>query len=545
MKDDDGEEDVSAKDQPPGERGDDEISSKVSVPPLSKLLGLAKPEMCMLMLAFVLMVGAEALTLYNPLLLARAYDVLVDPSVLPDAKMERINRVMILVVVLHFASVAASFLRVSIMGAAGERVVARLRNSLYSAILRQEIAFFDEHKTGELVSRLSSDTTLVQQATSSAFPECILGVVKLCVSVALMFWISASLAGVTVGFVVLVFLLCMPFGKWMGALAKAYQDVLGRAQTHSTEALGSMRTVQSFAAEDRERGRYRKVIGDPQQYACWWPIDYKTHKTTYSVGFFKSIVSSAFYTLIFGVGFGSLYLSLWYGFKQVTLGIITLGDLTAFQSYMFQIGSALGQTSRFIAQLVEAQGASGRIFYLLERVPDIPRPTSDDRGDEEEPKTPSTPLSMQGLVQFNNVHFSYPSRPNVPVLQDFNLTIPANSTCALVGSSGAGKSTVVSLLQRFYDVKSGSITIDGHDIRELDLKWLRSHVGFVQQEPSLFGMTCRENVTYGLDRDVSQDELEAVCRKANAHDFILSWPDRYETLVGERGVKLRCASRFY
>ena len=145
---------------------------------------------------------------------------------------------------------------------------------------------------------------------------------------------------------------------------------------------------------------------------------------------------------------------------------------------------------------------------------------------------------MKGHVQFHNVSFAYPTRPNTPVLRDFTLSIPANTSAALVGASGAGKSTVVSLLQRFYDVSGGSITIDGIDIRDMDLKWMRKHIGYVQQEPQLFGLTIRENVCYGVDEEVSEEEMMEACKKANAHEFIMSWPLGYETLVGERGVKL-------
>mmetsp|Transcript_39631 Transcript_39631/g.81427 ORF Transcript_39631/g.81427 Transcript_39631/m.81427 type:complete len:333 (+) Transcript_39631:1181-2179(+) len=262
---------------------------------------------------------------------------------------------------------------------------------------------------------------------------------------------------------------------------------------------------------------------------------------------------SGFYTFLFGVGFGSMYISLWYGFKLVVDGKMTLGELTAFQSYIFQIGSALGQTSRFLTQVIEARGASGRIFQLLERVPAIPAPPRCPESDEHEdcgdqdiessgarnvPNPPLTPKLMIGEVKMSDVSFSYPSRRNVPVLTNFNLTIPANSTAALVGSSGAGKSTVVNLLQRFYDIDSGSITVDGNDIRDLDLTWLRQKIGYVQQEPQLFGMTVRENVCYGVDKDVPQEEIEKACRQANAYDFVMEWPKNFETLVGERGIKL-------
>jgi len=540
--------------------GDERTSSsspssnkKVQLPSLTKLLLLARPEFRALALAFLLMIVSEGAGLYNPILLAQAYDALVDYTMSAAERMSDINRVMILVIIIHSAGMVAGFLRSAIMGAAGERVVARLRNKLYGSILKQEIAFFDEHKTGELVSRLGSDTTLIQAACSLAVPECILGLVKVITCVALMFWLSPQLAGVTLGFTLLIFVACVPFGRMIGALAKQYQDALGSAQNRSTEALGSVRTVQSFAAEDRERRRYSESIGDPDAYPWWVPEKAKRKTTTYGVGVNKAFWQSGFYTFLFGVGFGSMYISLWYGFKLVVDGKMTLGELTAFQSYIFQIGSALGQTSRFLTQVIEARGASGRIFQLLERVPAIPAPPRCPESDEHEdcgdqdiessgarnvPKPPLTPKLMMGEVNMSDVSFSYPSRRNVPVLTNFNLTIPANSTAALVGSSGAGKSTVVNLLQRFYDIDSGSITVDGNDIRDLDLTWLRQKIGYVQQEPQLFGMTVRENVCYGVDKDVPQEEIEKACRQANAYDFVMEWPKKFETLVGERGIKL-------
>ena len=554
----------------------------VKLPSFGKLVGFGKPEFRMLFLAVLLMIAGEVTGIANPVILARAYDFLIDPNLGSSEKMRDINRVFIVVIVLHFSGMLCFFVRSSIMSAASERIVSRLRNMVYASILKQEIAFFDEHKTGELVSRLGSDTTLIQQAASSAVPEVLIGFAKVVAAVSIMFWISPPLAGVTIGFVVVTVVLSMPFGAALGRLSKSYQDVLGEAQTHSTEALGAMRTVQAFAAEEREKERYRFKIGDPAANPWWWPQDYKNHKTTYAVGFYKSITSSALMTVVFGMGFGSMFLSLWYGFKLVVDGELTLGKLTAFQSYIFQIGSTLGQTTRFLSQVIEARGASGRVYELLERDPAIPPPAKPpaekDGGDKFNdddvetavgPAVPLKPSTMEGTVELDNVQFSYPSRPDIAVLRNVSLTIPPNSTAALVGSSGAGKSTVVSLLQRFYEVSGGAIRIDGNDIRDLDLQWLRTNIGYVQQEPQLFGLTVRENLCYGVDRKVSQEEIEHACtvsllvfcdtnnnvtmdthektcskcllcsiQEANAHDFIMEWPNKYETLVGERGVKL-------
>jgi ABC-type multidrug transport system fused ATPase/permease subunit len=351
-------------------------------------------------------------------------------------------------------------------------------------------------------------------------------------------------------------MICAPFGSLIGATSKKYQDALGGAQTYATEALGSMRTVQSFTAEQREEQRYRSKVGDPRQHRFWFAGG--AAYTTYKYGVNMALYNAGFFTIIFGVGFGAMYITLWYGFRLVNDGEITLGELTAFQSYIFQIGGALAQTSQFITMLIQAQGAAARIFYLLERDPLIATTKvtalpglsalSGSKGatyDEEAQKIrlPVPPAPMVGAVDFNNVSFSYPSRPGANVLRNFSLSIPINTTAALVGSSGSGKTTVVSLLQRFYEVTEGSITIDGKDIRELDLKWMRSHIAYVQQEPQLFGLTVKENIAYGVDREVTQEEIEAAARDANAHDFVMAWPDGYNTLVGERGVNVSGGQR--
>jgi len=516
-----------------------EAEMQSAKPSLGRLFALAQPEIPMLIISAVLMVGSEAVNLITPLIVADAYDTLVDPTVLDeDVRMGEINRVMILAIIVTVAGILGGFIRATIQGVIGERVVARLRCQLYAHILKQEIAFFDEHKSGELVSRLGSDTTLLQTVISQSLPDFLVQMIKALASMGLMFFLSAKLAGVALAGVVIIFLLSAPMGKVMARLSKEYQDVLGQAQTHSTEAIGSMRTVQGFAAEDKESKRYNERIGNPDDVPLWWPP--REPKTTYRVGFFKSMTASGFFTFVFGAGFGFLNVTLWYGFYLVIQGELTLGELTAFNSFIITIGFAMGQSAAAIAKVLEGMGASGRVFYLLDRVPLIPKPRPQEPDNNEKPFTEGTiqPESMQGDVELENVIFHYPSRPEQVVLNDVSLKIPANSTTALVGSSGAGKSTIVSLLQRFYDVDQGRITVDGHTLQDLDLKWLRSHIGYVQQEPQLFGLTVKENMMYGVHREVTQEEIEQAAKDAHAHEFIKDWPEGYDTLVGERGVKL-------
>jgi ATP-binding cassette subfamily B protein len=526
---------VSAKDETKKTSMTDIAIPEAQAPSLRKLFGMAQPELPVLVVALILMIAAESTGLIIPLIIANAYDVLVDVDIPDYERMNEINRYMAVALIVYGVGTLAGFCRAALLGVIGERMVARMRCQLYASILHQEIGFFDEHKSGELVSRLGSDTTLLQQVISQSIPESLLGVIKTIVAIGLMFYIAPSLAGVSIGSVVIIFVVALPMGSLLGRLSKEYQNALGEAQTYSTEAFGSMRTVQSFAAEEKEIKRYSNRIGNPDDYPWWYPSKdplYPQAASTYRAGFFKSITTAGFYVFIFGSGFGFLYISLWYGFYLVNDGSMSLGDLTAFQSYIFTIGFGLGGAASHFAKVFEGLGASGRVFFLLERTPAIPKPQ------EEGDFRIVSPSQIQGEITFRSVQFSYPSRPDIHVLKEFTLTIPANSTTALVGSSGSGKSTVVALLQRFYDIQSGSIEIDGYNIENLDLKWLRTHIGYVQQEPVLFGISCRENLLYGVDREVPQEEIEKACKDANAYDFITNWPDGFDTLVGERGVKL-------
>ena len=384
----------------------------------------AMPEMPMLIVSFILMVCSEAANMINPLVIANAYDILVDPTLDTDERMAGINYYMLIAIFITLAGILSGFLRGCIQGVIGERVVARIRCNLYEHILMQEIGFFDEHKSGELVSRLGSDTTVLQAAISHSLPDFVGQFIKAVSGIILMFYISTKLAGLALGGVVLIFVLSTPMGKIMGKLSKQYQDILGQAQTHSTEALGSMRTVQAFTAEPKEVSRYSNTIGNPDEIPWWWPP--KEPLTTYRVGFFKALTQSGFFSFVFGAGFGFLNVTLWYGFYLVLQEELTLGGLTAFNSYIISIGFGMGQMAGAIAKIFEGLGASGRVFYLLDRIPQIPKP-EEGKGDTLKPE------SMVGNIVFENVTFSYPSRPTQPVLEEVSLTIPANTTTALVG----------------------------------------------------------------------------------------------------------------
>ena len=549
--------------------------SESDLPSISRLILLGKPEFGILFLAGLLMTFSQVSQLYIPLLVGRAYDDLVsgynnnnnnntspyfdfdvdaDPD--PDADdidvvdntMENINRLMIWAVAIHFTGAIASGFRSTLMGIAGERIVARMRTTLYASVLKQDIAFFDATKSGELVSRLGSDTMVVKRAIASSWAEVLLGFIRLVATLALMFAISPKLAGLTVGSTFLVFVVCLPFGRKMGKLSKAYQEVLGEAQNFPTEVISAMRTVKSFGAEEQETRRYLQKIGVPS----YCPSRGEP-STTFSIGYDQSLVRACFSFCIFGGGFGAMYGTLWYGFYLVHNEELRIGDLSAFQAYILGIGGTLAHISSSISNLIEARYASQRIFGLLDREPSI----SDNNivattsaaaaaaaaaDNNSKSGKGSHKMELDGKISFERVSFSYPTRPNAPVLHNFTLNIPKEKTTAIVGPSGAGKSTIISLLERFYEVDRGAIRFDGVDIRRMGLHQLRKQIGYVQQEPTLFGLSVRDNLCYGLeDADalaISDEELMEACKTANAYDFVSRLPHQLDEMVGERGVTL-------
>eukprot|EP00462_Mataza_sp_D1_P008354 CAMPEP_0175168416 /NCGR_PEP_ID=MMETSP0087-20121206/28940_1 /TAXON_ID=136419 /ORGANISM="Unknown Unknown, Strain D1" /LENGTH=564 /DNA_ID=CAMNT_0016458523 /DNA_START=72 /DNA_END=1763 /DNA_ORIENTATION=+ len=517
------------------------------MPSLRKVLQLSRAEWPALVVSFLLMICAETSGIAPPFILVQAYNAVVSDSTVSAMK-QVVTDAMIWVFIVHCGGMFARFLCSGIQGTAGERVVARLRNRLFRAILWQEMGFFDTRKTGELVSRLGSDTTLVQQATTTALPEVFSALTKVIASLVLMFRISVELTAVVLGTATLILCTAVPFGKFTAKISKRYQDALAAAQSVSTETLGSMRTVRAFGAERAELGRYANHVGEPDMFCCWWPRKEAAKNTTYRLGSIKAVANSGLGCSIWGAGLSGMYASLWFGFWLVIEGELGFGELMAFQSYIFQIGFGIGSLAAQISVVVTALGAASRIFEILERQPAINLSGG------------ITPAQAQGNVQFEAVSFHYPSRPDVDVLQNFSLSVMANSTAALVGASGSGKSTVAALLLRFYDVQHGKITIDGNDVRDLDPNFLHSNVSFVQQEPvmnvmiaffcnsnvsfvqqepALFGLSVRDNVCYGIhDREVTDEEVEEACKQANAHDFVTKFPEGYSTLVGERGVRL-------
>jgi ABC transporter fused permease/ATP-binding protein len=413
--------------------------------------------------------------------------------------------VMILVFVVQGAAGAA---RYYVFTRAGERIVAQLRQDLFRSLTTQEIAFFDSQKTGELTNRLSADTEVLQNAVSVNVSMGLRSLTSMVGGLALLFYTSTRLTLLMLLVVPPVAILAMRYGRKVRGLSRDVQDALARSTGVAEEALSGIRTVRAFSAESREVARFGDAVRESLSLAF---------RRIRLAAFFFGTMSSAAYVAGAAV--------FWYGGHLVLDGKLSVGALTSFLVYTMLVAFSLATLSDLWADLNRASGASSRVFELLDRKPAMPL-----QGGRTLP-------SISGAVAWNHVQFAYPTRKDVRILDDFSLSLAAGEVVALVGPSGAGKSTVASLLYRLYDPSSGSLSLDGVNIAELDPSWLRTQVGVVSQEPLLFSASVAENIRYG-SQSATDAQVAQAARIANAHDFITAFPEGYATRVGERGVQL-------
>jgi ATP-binding cassette subfamily B protein len=417
----------------------------------------------------------------------------------------------LLVAVLAVRAVFA-FFQVYWLAQVGERSLADVRRDTYARLIRLPMAFFGQRRVGELASRIAADLSQIQDALVGAAPQLIRQVVLLAGGVVLIALTSGRLTLVMLGSVPVLVAAAVAFGRAIRKISRDAQDKLAETNVVVEETLQGIASVKAFTNEGYETDRYRTGLA----------------------GFVTAALRGALYRGAF-VGFttfalfGAFVLVLWYGARLMRSGDLTFGDLTQFLLYTVFVGGAVGSFAELYTQLQRTVGATQRVRELL-------------REPTEEAGQPGAGPRVAGEVAFEDVTFSYPSRKEVTVLRGLNLTAKAGQRIALVGHSGAGKSTIVSLLLRFYDPDAGRVLIDGRDAREYPLHDLRSQMAIVPQDVLLFGGTIAENIAYGRP-GATQEEIEDAARKANAHDFITSFPDGYKTVVGERGVKLSGGQR--
>lgn len=399
-----------------------------------------------------------------------------------------------------------------LMARIGQRIIADLRLAVYSRAQLLPLRFFAERRTGEIVSRISSDVTVVQEAITDAPVNLLRQIISFAGGLALMLVMNAQLTLVILALIPPILAVGVVFGRRLEKLSTAVQDRLAESIVAVEEMLSGIRVVKSFASEAFERKRFAGRVED-----------------AYETAIRRARVRAAFIPLISFLGFGALTFLLWFGGRQVATGALTPGELIAFLFYMLMVAGPLGELTGLYARLREALGAARRVFELLDATPE-----------SFEAPDAVKPGPLRGEVRFEGVSFGYEGGP--PVLSGVDLAAAPGESIAIVGPSGVGKTTLVNLIPRFYEPTAGRITVDGADARTFDLRGLREQIGLVPQETFLFGGTIRENIAYGRP-GASEAELVEAAKAANADDFIAAFPAGYDTVVGEKGVKLSMGQR--
>ncbi|HRG98994.1 MAG TPA: ABC transporter transmembrane domain-containing protein [Polyangiaceae bacterium] len=485
----------------PAPTTDDDEEGEAGVP-FGRLLSLARPEWKSLALACVFLAIGSVGTLAYPQALRLILDEALghkDPTV--------IDRAALLMIGVLVVQAGASSMRYRLFTVTGERIVARLRVDVYQAILKQELAFFDGRSTGELTSRLASDTTILQNTVSVNVSMALRSIATMIGGVGALVWTSPRLAAVMLAIVPPVAIGAVAYGRRVRAVSREVQDALATSTQVAEESISGLRTVRSFAAEELEARRYAGAVSRS--------FDIAKRRATMGAGF-DFVVSIA--------GFAVATAVVWCGGHLVMSGSMSVGALTSFFFYTLVVAFSLAAVSDVWADFMKASGAGARIFEILDRVPHM------QSGGER-------PTTIEGGLELVDVSFRYPARPDAPVLTRVSLELRPGEVVALVGPSGSGKSTIAALLARMYDPTSGRVLLDGRDVTGLDVDWLRARIGAVSQEPLLFARSIADNIRYA--RPLATDaEVEAAARAANAYEFVTSFPDGFATLVGERGVQL-------
>ncbi|AKH17754.1 ABC transporter ATP-binding protein [Deinococcus soli (ex Cha et al. 2016)] len=483
---------------------------------LVRLLAFARPYRWVFVVGVVATLISSGLNLVFPALFGR----LIDASFLKVGSTDtsQLDRTVVALLGIFALSAVFGAAQSFLLSRVGAGVVADLRRAVFAHLLTLSPRFFGEHKTGDLTSRLTSDVGTVQTVTSTALAQLAAQSVSLVGAVALLVTTSPRLSLLTLAVIPLVIGTAVTIGRRIRRVSREVQDAVAGANASAEEAISGVRVVQSFTAEGLEEGRYGQGV---------------------TQSFLAALKRARLQALMAGVmsflTFGALAVVLWYGGRLVMAGSLTPGNLVTFLFYALQVGGTVVALTGVFNQFQEALGASGRIFELLDERSDLPQPAQ-----------PAPLARAEGRVSFDGVSFTYDGDSveggRAAVLRGVTLDVPAGQVVALVGPSGAGKTTLVNLIPRFWDVTGGTLRVDGRDVRDYALADLRAQVGLVPQETLLFSGSIRENILYGRP-GARPDEVEAAARAANAHEFITAFPQGYDTVVGERGVKLSGGQR--
>ena len=476
---------------------------------LIRLVAFAKPYTGRLAIAFASLLIAGLLGLAFPKFVREIID---SAFVYKDGA--RLNRLAVMLIAVFALQAGFSFLRSYLLTYTGERIVADVRLKVFNHLSSLPFSFFASRRTGELISRVTSDVSVLQTATTGSVTELLRLGLMLIGGITIIAISNPRLTLVMLAIVPVLVLSAQYYGRYVRRMSRKVQDQLAEANSVLQETLSAIRIVQSFVREDYERDRYRNRIHEALRLAVK-----------------RAVANGGFTAFIILMVYGGIVFVLWFGSRMVASEEITAGELLEFVLYTFLVSGAVGGMTELYSQFQSAIGATRRVFEILETESTL----------VDAPDAVALP-SVQGHVEFRDVHFTYDDERSIEVLGGVSIDARAGEIVALVGPSGAGKSTLVSLIPRFYDVTEGSILVDSVDIRRIRIRDLRAAIGVVPQETTLFGGTIRENIAYG-NLDATEEQIQSAARAAHAHEFISEFPNAYDTIVGERGVKLSGGQR--
>ncbi|HTG50845.1 MAG TPA: ABC transporter transmembrane domain-containing protein, partial [Gemmatimonadales bacterium] len=484
------------------------------LPPPGRLVRLwprVRPYRWHLALASVALVASGLLALAFPM----AVRYLLDAAFV-ERDRAMLDRIALALVAIFIVQSALNYFQTYLLSSVGERSVAGLRRELFARLLEMPPGFFAERRTGELTSRLTSDVGLLQGVLSHQVSEFARQILSLVGGVVLLTWLQPRLTLTALAVAPLVVGSAIFFGRRLRDITTGVQDRLAEATGVAEEAFSQIRTVQSFVQEPAERARFADRVSASVQAAIQ-----------------RARIRGVFFGMLTLSTFGGVTFVLWQGGLLVLEGQLTAGALVSFLLYTITIAASIGALAGSFSAYQEAVGAAERVFEILEMRPEIADP----------PHPAALKRPPEGRVAFEGVSFRYQDDPAMPwTLEAVHLEVAPGEVVALVGPSGGGKTTLVSLLPRFWDVTQGQVRLDGHDIRSLRLADLRGAIGVVPQEPALFSGTIRENIAYARP-GATEAEIVAAAKAAHTHEFVERLPQGYDTLVGERGIKLSGGQR--
>lgn len=472
-----------------------------------RLLSYLRPHGGRMVIVLITLAITSVINVGFPLVIVRLLT-----SVLNDASYSKLNTLAGALTALFFISAALNFVQTYMLSYIGEKIVFDMRTQLYRHLQKLSLEFYANRRVGEIVSRMSNDVTKVQNVLTNSVTSLINNLITLVGSIVVVFALNPSLTGFVLGLIVALLFIAIVFGRPFERMSTKVQDELAAATTVAEEGLQNVRIIKSFARENYEVNRYETAMQ-------------RTFRQSMRLVLLRGLFGS---TMAF-LGFSSIAAILWFGGREVIAGRLTLPEISGFLIYGISIAASLGSLAGLYTEFRSAIGAVTRVFEILDTTPTI----------TDAPDAQDMP-HIEGRITFANTSFSYDDR--MAVLKNISLDIAPGEIVALVGQTGAGKSTVFNLIPRFYDPTENSVKIDGIDLRSVKQESLRQQIGMVPQETILFGGTIYDNIAYGR-LDATEAEIIEAAKAANAHDFITAFPDGYQTIVGERGVKLSGGQR--